>query len=256
MLLYHPLSSASKRSLRSTGRLEDTRKPRPTLRRSASKSAPERPRREPKRRSPAIIRSKPKLFRKPSPRARTHPKRRRTFALSLSRPLAPFHAWPRTPWPRTCPGTACTKRATPLPTVVKSHVFSVNTRRAFCRLFPPLRARLTRLCNACRVQRRPAACARFPPSVARGPARLPPAQSPLRPSVQSLRHRARTAPQLFRSRRNSSLFPKIDENLTEAPVKALLFSGRTSLLRRAPRKRVRAARPRSTGAAFPHQDCL
>lgn len=164
MLLYHPLSSASKRSLRSTGRLEDTRKPRPTLRRSASKSAPERPRREPKRRSPAIIRSKPKLFRKPSPRARTHPKRRRTFALSLSRPLAPFHAWPRTPWPRTCPGTACTKRATPLPTVVKSHVFSVNTRRAFCRLFPPLRARLTRLCNACRVQRRAPSAPTYPPS--------------------------------------------------------------------------------------------
>ena len=104
------------------------------------------------------------LFGGPDMSLESEIKRRRTFALSLSGPLAPFHAWSQTRWTRTCPGTACTKRATPLPTVVKSHVFSVNTRRAFCRLFPPLRARLTRLCNACRVQRRAPSAPTYPPS--------------------------------------------------------------------------------------------
>ena len=108
--------------------------------------------------------------------------------------------------------------------VVKSHVFSVNYPPRFLpalsatprKAHPPLQ----RLPSSNVV--RPSAPT-YPPSdrlraifpvPSRGALRdSPPAQSPLRPSVQSLRLRARTAPQLFRSRRYSSLFPKIDENL-------------------------------------------
>ena len=140
MLLYHPLSSASKRPLRRAERLECRRNRARRFvgaHRKARPNGPEENRNvgtRPSRLSRGLLEAEalPALALDP----KRHPKRRRTFALSLSRPLAPFHAWPRTPWPRTCPGTACTKRATPLPTVVKSHVFSVNTRRAFCRLFP------------------------------------------------------------------------------------------------------------------------
>ena len=188
MLLYHPLSSASKRPLRRAERLECRRNPARTLRRSASKSAPERPRREPKRRNPTV-----------SPEPRTA----RSRSASRSRPgsettpeATPDFCPEPQPAPRTCPGTACTKRATPLPTVVKSHVFSVNTRRAFCRLFPPLRARLTRLCNACRVQRR----APIRPDVS--PVR-PAARDFPRPSRGALRdsrpHSLRSAPPCSRS---------------------------------------------------------
>ena len=245
-------------------------KPRPTLRRNASKSAPERPRREPKRRNPTVS---------PEPRTARSRSASRSRPGSETTPEAPPDFCPEPqPAPRTFSRVAPDALASHLPRnrLHKTRDSLTDCGKISCifrqyppRFLPALSAtprkahpplqRLPSSTSCAHPPRRisrPTGCARFPPSVARGPARLPPAQSPLRPSVQSLRLRARTAPQLFRSRRYSSLFPKIDENLTEAPVKALLFSGRTSLLRRAPRKRVRAARPRSTGAAFPHQDCL